>query len=214
MREKRNRSTKRRGAYLILSIVLVFCLLLTIVFNVARITSRKMSDSAIQNLSESLGLIRNTIEAILRSEVEFQVMLAQEIAQMQDPEAYILAFEKNQAMTRLSLVWTGQAQGVSSEGESFWPDELDFSAGSTVSGMDISRSYVNHMGAWSYTIRCPVERGGQEIATLYAEYIYDEIDKALPSGGFYDRQATLYIMDAGSERFVLKPSGMGQRDAD
>lgn len=101
MREKRNRSTKRRGAYLILSIVLVFCLLLTIVFNVARITSRKMSDSAIQNLSESLGLIRNTIETILRSEVEFQVMLAQEIAQMQDPEAYILAFEKNQAMTNV-----------------------------------------------------------------------------------------------------------------
>ncbi len=213
MREKRNLSAKRRGLSLFLSIVLVFCVLLAIVFGVARITSKKMSDSAVQNLSESLDLIRNTIEAILRNEAEFQVLLAQEIAQMEDPEAYVLAFEKNRAMTKLSLVWAGQAEGVSSTGDTFCPDELDFSAGRTVNGLEISQSYVNYMGAWSYTVRCPVERGGQQAGALYAEYIYDEIDKALPSAGFYNQQATLYIMDSGSERFVLKPSGMGQRDA-
>ncbi len=47
---------------------------------------------------------------------------------------------------------------------------------------------------------------------LYAEYIYDAIDKSLPNE-FYNKEATLYIMDAASERFVLKPKGMGQRDA-
>ncbi len=47
---------------------------------------------------------------------------------------------------------------------------------------------------------------------LYAEYIYDAIDKSLPNE-FYNKEATLYIMDAESERFVLKPKGMGQRDA-
>ena len=68
------------------------------------------------------------------------------------------------------------------------------------------------MGTWSYTIKCPVERDGREIGTLYAEYVYDAIDQSLPDG-FYNKQASLYIMDAESQRFVLKPKGMGQRSA-
>ena len=44
------------------------------------------------------------------------------------------------------------------------------------------------------------------------EYIYDSLDNSLPDG-FYNKQATLYIMDAESERFVLKPKGMGMRSA-
>ena len=68
------------------------------------------------------------------------------------------------------------------------------------------------MGTWAYTMKCPVERQGQEIGTLYVEYIYDTIDKSLPNG-FYGKQASLYIMDAESQRFVLKPKGMGQRSA-
>ena len=38
-----------------------------------------MSESAVQNLSESLDLLECTIEAILRSEAEFQMMIAREI---------------------------------------------------------------------------------------------------------------------------------------
>ena len=57
-----------------------------------------------------------------------------------------------------------------------------------------------------------MERDGQEIGTLYAEYVYDNIDRSLPDG-FYNNQASLYIMDAQSQRFVLKPKGMGERSA-
>ena len=49
-------------------------------------------------------------------------------------------------------------------------------------------------------------------ATLYAEYTYEAIDQSLPVG-FYDKQAVLYLMDAATERFVLQPEGMGERDA-
>ncbi|MCX4265628.1 MAG: hybrid sensor histidine kinase/response regulator, partial [Firmicutes bacterium] len=76
----------------------------------------------------------------------------------------------------------------------------------------VSQSYVNYMGTWAYSIKCPVQKNGQEIATLYMEYTYDLIDRFLPEG-FYNAQATLYIMDAESERFVLKPEGMGKRSA-
>ena len=47
---------------------------------------------------------------------------------------------------------------------------------------------------------------------LYVEYTYDALERSMP-GGFYNNQATLYVMDADSERFVLKPKGMGKRSA-
>ena len=200
------------GFSLLFSIILIFCVFGALVFSIAQKISREMSASAIQNLSETLDLIQCTIEAILRNEAEFQGLIAQEIARMDNPEAYICAYEKNQTMSKMSLILVGRTEGVSNTGEPFTEEGLDFSAGGTVLGMQVSQSYVNHMGTWSYTIKCPVERDGQPIGTLYAEYMYDTIDQSLPDG-FYNKQASLYIMDAESQRFVLKPKGMGQRNA-
>ncbi len=171
-----------------------------------------MSASAIQNLSESLDLIQSTIEAIFRSQADFQALIAQQVARSDDPAGYIRAYEKNHTMVKLSLIPTGETEGVSSTGERFTEESLDFSAGGTISGMPVSQSYVNGMGTWAYTLKCPVERNGQAIGTLYAEYIYDAIDRSLPEG-FYNKRASLYIMDGQSQRFVLKPKGMGQRSA-
>ena len=207
-----NRQRKTRGLSLLFLIILFFSIFGAIISTVSQRISREMSASAIQNLSESLDLIQSTIEAILRSQSDFQSLIAQEIARVDDPEAYIRACEKNQAMARLSLIPAGETEGISNTGERFTEEGLDFSAGGTISGMSVSQSYVNYMGTWSYTLKCPVERDGQTIGTLYAEYIYDAIDRSLPDG-FYNKQASLYIMDAQSQRFVLKPKGMGQRSA-
>ena len=212
MKAKFIKGNKRKGQRLLLSIVLVFCAMGAVVYLASRQVSREMSSAAIQNLSESLDLIQYTIEAILRSEADFQTLIAQEIARAEDPEEYIRAYEKNQAMSKMSLILTGKTEGVSNTGEPFTEEGLDFSGGGVVGGLPVSQSYVNHMGTWSYTMKCPVQRDGEEIGTLYAEYVFDAIDRSLPSG-FYDKQATLYIMDAQSQRFVLKPKGMGQRSA-
>ena len=198
---------------MLLSIILIFSVFGAVVFSVSQKISKEMSASAIQNLSESLDLIQSTIEAILHSETEFQTLIAREIARADDPTAYILAYEKNQTMAKLSLILTGETEGLSNTGERFTEEDLDFSAGGTISGLPVSQSYVNYMGTWSYTVKCPVERAGQEIGTLYAEYVYDAIDQSLPAEGFYNKQASLYIMDAQSQRFVLKPKGMGKRSA-
>lgn len=179
---------------------------------VSRKISREMSASAIQNLSESLDLIQSTIEAIFRSQADFQALIAQEVARSDDPAAYIRAYGKNHTMVKLSLIPAGKTEGVSSTGERFTEESLDFSAGGTISGMPVSQSYVNDMGTWAYTLKCPVERNGQAVGVLYAEYIYDAIDRSLPEG-FYNKRASLYIMDGQSQRFVLKPKGMGQRSA-
>ncbi len=212
MKEKPDRREKRRGYTLLLSIVLVFCVFGAIVYAISQKISREMSTGAIQNLSESLELIQCTIEAILGNQAEFQKLIAKEVARAEDPEAYVLAYENNRTMSKISLILSGETQGVSSIGEPFTEEGLDFSAGGTMMGMQVSRSYLNFMGTWAYTIKCPVERQGEEIGTLYVEYVYDAIDKSLP-GAFYGKQATLYIMDAESQRFVLKPKGIGQRDA-
>ena len=212
MKDKLKTVLRNTGISLLISIVLIFCILGTVVFTVAQKVSNEMSDSAVQNLSESLDLIKCTIEAILRSEADFQTMMARELAAVADPEEYIQSYERNRTMVKLSLIMSGQTQGVSNVDEVFSPADLDFSAGRTINGLPVSQSYLNYMGAWSYTIKCPVEKDGQEMATLYVEYTYDSLDKSLPDG-FYNSQATLYVMDAESERFVLKPKGMGKRSA-
>ena len=203
---------KRKSLTMLASIVLVFAVMGCVVFAISRRISREMSDSAVQNLSESLDLIQCTIESILRSEAEFQQLLARDVAAAEDPEEFVRNYEKNSTMVRLSLVLSGREEGVSSTGETFRPDELDFSGGGEIEGLPFSRSYVNYMGTWAYSISCPVQRDGQELGTLYVEYIYDALDKSLPNG-FYNKRAMLYIMDAQSERFVLKPKGMGERSA-
>ncbi len=212
MKRKQKKNGTDQGVSLLLSIILVFCILGAVVFSVARKISTEMSASAIQNLSESLDLIECTIEAILNKEAEFQIMMAQKVAVADDPKEYIESYSKNQTMVKISLIRAGETQGISNTGETFSEEGLDFSAGGAIGGLEVSRSYMNYMGTWAYTMKCPVEKDGQEIAALYVEYVYDSFDKSLPNG-FYDGKAMLYIMDAQSQRMVLKPKGMGERSA-
>ena len=195
MKKKQNQRRADKGIPLLLSIILVFGILGAVVFSVARRLSAEMSASAIQNLSESLELMKGTIEAILLKEAEFQKMIAYEIAENDRPVEFVRSYNRNQTMVKISLVLPGESSGISNTGESFSEDELDFSAGGTVDGLPISRSYINYMGTWAYSMKCPVEKDGQEIGTLYIEYIYDSLDKSLPNG-FYNGKAMLYIMEA------------------
>ena len=212
MKKRQFKSKIDGSGSLLLSIIVVFSILGAVVFSVARKISVEMSASAIQNLSESLDLIESTIEAILNKEAEFQQVLAQDIAQMTDQEGYICTYQKNDTMVRVSLIREGKAEGISNTGEPFSEADLDFSAGRSINGVAVSESYMNYMGTWAYTMKCPVMRDGKTIASLYVEYVYDSLDKSLPSG-FYNKRAMLYIMDAESERMVLKPKGMGERSA-
>lgn len=212
MKEQAKKFKKNQGMFLFLPIILIFCVLGIVVFSVSQKINREMSDSAIQNLSETLDLLKCTIESIWSNEAEFQLLMAQALAQTDDPEEFILSEEANKTMVKISFIMTGETVGISNTNEPFTADELDFSGGGTINGLPVSRSYINYMGAWAYSLQCPVIKDGREIGRLYVEYTYDALDNSLPEG-FYNSQATLYIMDAQSERFVLKPVGMGQRSA-
>ena len=212
MEKKQNQRKNDKSFSLLLSIILVFSIFGAVIFSVAQKISTEMSSSAIQNLSESLELMKGTIDAILLKEAEFQKLIADEIAEIGDPEQFVRTYNKNNTMVKMSLILSGKEEGISNTGETFTEEELDFSADWTIDGIPISKSYVNYMGTWAYTIKCPVEKDGREIASLYIEYVYDALDRSLPDG-FYNGHAMLYIMDTQSERMVLKPKGMGERDA-
>jgi len=212
MKKKQSKNKTNKGIALLLSIILVFGILATVVFSVSRKISTEMSNSAIQNLSESLDLMKGTIEAILVKEAEFQKLIAQEIANIENPEGFVRSYHRNQTMVKLSIILSGETEGISNIGELFSEKELNFSSGKTVDNLAISESYLNYMGTWAYTMKCPVIKDNEVIATLYAEYVYDSFDKSLPNG-FYNGKAMLYIMDAENERLVLKPKGMGERSA-
>ena len=197
---------------LIISFLLVFGILGTVVFFVSQRISSEMSASAIGNLSDSLDLISNTIETLLEKEAEFQKLIAREITYAENPEDFILSYDKNKTMVKLSLIPSGKTTGISSTGDVFTESGLDFSNGQTVEDLPLSQSYINSMGTWAYTLKCPVVQDGKETATLYIEYIYDVFDEALP-GRFYNNEAKLYLMDSATERLVLKPKGMGEGDA-
>lgn len=192
--------------------LMVFCILGAVVYSVAQRISEEMSLSAINNLDESLDLIGNTIETILGKEAEFQVLIAQEMADSKNPEDFVRSYERNSTMVKISMIFAGKTEGISNTGEVFSEEELDFSAGKTVAGLPLSSSYVNDMGTWAYTMKCPIVRENDEIGALYIEYIYDSFDEALPND-FYNSEATLYLMDAASRKFVMKPKGIGERDA-
>lgn len=212
MKEKKDRDRTDKKIPLLLSIIFVFCVFGSVVFAVSQKISKEMSTAAIQNLNENLDLIKCTIESICKKDAEFQKLMAQEIARLENPEDFIRSYQKNQTMVKISIIRAGEEKGISSTGEIFSEDGMDFTASKTIEGLEISYSYVNYMGTWAYTLKCPVVRDDKEIGMLYVEYTYDSLDKSLPDG-FYNKQAMLYIMDAKTERFVLKPKGMGERSA-
>ncbi len=212
MAKRQRKNNSGRGSTLIVAVVLTFIILGTVVYSVARQISSQMTQSAIDNLSESLGLLQGTIQAIMHKEAEFQKLIAQELSLLEDPEAFVLSYNTNKTMIKMSIIPAGETKGISSTGEVFSAEALDFSSGKKIDDLPLSGSYLNDMGTWAYTIACPVTQNGEQIATLYIEYIYDTLDEALPPK-FYNNNATLYVMDARSQRFVLKPKGIGERVA-
>jgi len=201
------RAKKTIGAWTI-AVIVIFVVMAVSIYGIAKKTYDDMSEAAIQNLNENLNLMGNTVEAIMRSEAEFQLLTAEEIAQAKDPQGYIRSLRTSESASKFSFVPHDQEQGISNDGETFDPSTLVFPEGSSVLGLELSQTYVNYQGVWAYTMKCPVERAGQNVGTLYVEYDFGAIAQSLPKG-FYDKQAVLYLMDTASERFVMKPEGMG-----
>ena len=136
IRRKQNKYGTDKGFPLLLSMILVFCILGAVVFSVSWKISRE----------------------ILKKEAEFQKLMAQEIAEREEPEEYVRSYRKNQTMVKIAFIRAGETEGISSTGEVFSEEGLDFSSGGVVDGLLVSHSYLNYMGTWAYIIIRPVEK--------------------------------------------------------
>ena len=108
MKKKSYKNETKKRVSLFLSIIIVFCFFGVLIFSVSRKISKEMSAAAVRNLNENLDLIKCTIEAIWGKEAEFQKLMAQELASVEDPEDYIRSFQKNQTMVKISWIKTGE----------------------------------------------------------------------------------------------------------
>ena len=161
MEKKTHESGTDKRFPLVLSIILVFSILGAVVFSVSRKMSREMSASAIQNLNENLDLIKYTVEAIWSNQAEFQKLMAQEIAIIdEDLEDYIRSYQRNETIAKISLIRAGESEGISSTGEVFSEEGMDFSSWEILDGLEVSHSSLNYMGTWAYSIKCPVVQNG------------------------------------------------------
>ncbi|MCM1156697.1 MAG: hybrid sensor histidine kinase/response regulator, partial [Roseburia sp.] len=210
--EKEKRSGIHKKCMLVAPFIAVFGILGAVVFGASKRISVEMSEAAISNLSENLDLISNTIETLVNQQVNVQKMIAEELAYAENPKDIVCSYGVNDTIVKLSILLVGEKEGISNTGEPFTEDSLDFSAGKLADNLPLSESYVNSMGTWAYTIKCPVIKDGSEIATLYAEYLYDSFDKVLP-GRFYNNEARLYLIDTASKRLVLTPKGIEEQYA-
>ena len=133
MRNDMEKETKRRGfdrgRALIVTVVLFFAVLGSVVFSVSRRITDEMAMSAISNLSESLDLIEGTIGTMLEMEAEYQKLMAKELAETEEPEAFIRFYDGNRTMVKVSMTEAGASEGISGNGEPFTVEGLDFSAG-------------------------------------------------------------------------------------
>ncbi len=127
--EKQKSNVTRRKLALIIPVIVAFCILGAVVFFISRRISIEMSESAISNLSESLDLIGNTMETILNKEAEFQKLIAKEIADAEDPVDFVLSYDRNNTMVKMSLILSGETEGISNTGDVFTEEELDFTKG-------------------------------------------------------------------------------------
>ena len=93
---------------------------------------------------------------------------------MEDPEEFIRSYNRNNTMVKISFVSSGKTEGISNTGETFSPENLDFSSGKSVEGLMMSQSYLNSMGTWAYTIKCPVKKvtGKNEKICLKSTVVY------------------------------------------
>lgn len=81
---KENKERKNGKKFFLFPILFVFVILGGFVFHISATISEEMSQSAIGNLSESLELIKGTLEELLDREAQFQKMIAQELAMSDD----------------------------------------------------------------------------------------------------------------------------------
>lgn len=193
---------KSRAALLMLA---VMALIGAIIFGLSARIQAQMEQSATENVRELVQVIEAGIAEIRRNDVSTAIQLSDLFTVKEDTLTQLTHMYKSSPFARISFVPAGSENGISSNGKEFTPSALP--KGETYAQTDslVTDVYMSDLGAWTYTVICPVYSGDDAAGTFYADVIMERYDNILPNA-IYQGDGLIYILDAETLRFIYEPT--------
>lgn len=195
---------KYRIGRILIPILIVSSLVCIITFLSSRIESQ-MELSATGNVREIVQVIESGIAEIRRNDVAAAGRLPEFFSSDAEAVSLLKRMQKDSPFARISFVPADSESGVSNRGNPFLPTTIPEWENTMVGETGISSVYMSDLGAWTYTIRCPVYEAEELTGNLYADVIMERYDDILPDS-IYQSDGLIYILDADSLRFIYEPT--------
>lgn len=195
---------KRRIGKILIPILIVTALGCIITLLSSR-TSSQMEVSATGNVREIVQVIESGIAEIRRNDIAAASHLTEFFSSDEDVVELLKRMQKDSPFARISFVPVDSESGVSNNGNPFAISTIPEWETTTAGEPGISNVYMSDLGAWTYTIQCPVYEAGEMKGNLYADVIMERYDDILPDS-IYQNDGLIYILDADSLRFIYEPT--------
>lgn len=195
---------KHRIGRILIPIVIVLSLGCIITFLSSRIESQ-MELAATGNVRELVQVIESCIAEIRRNDVAAAGRLPEFYSSDEEVVGLLKRMQKDSPFTRISFIPAGAESGISNRGKRFLAGTIPEWENSMAGEAGISSVYMSDLGAWTYTIQCPVYEEGEYTGDLYADVIMERYDDILPDS-IYQSDGLIYILDADSLRFIYEPT--------
>lgn len=203
--ERRMLRMKWHKSRAVLLMLAVMALIGSIIFGLSSRIRVQMEQSATENVREIVQVVEAGIAEIRRNDVSTAAQLATLFDVRGDTLTQLARMCESSPFARISFVPAASESGVSSNGKEFVPSALP--AGEIYAHTDslVTDVYMSDLGAWTYTVLCPVYDTGEPAGTLYADIIMERYDNILPNS-IYQGDGLIYILDAETLRFVYEPT--------
>ena len=195
---------KYRIGRILIPILIVSSLGCIITFLSSRIESQ-MELAATGNVRELVQVIESGIAEIRRNDVAAARRLPEFYSSDEEVSGLLRRMQKGSPFARVSFVPAGAESGVSDQGDTFLANQVPEWDNSVTEETRISSVYMSDLGAWTYTIQCPVYEEEEYTGDLYADVIMERYDDILPDS-IYQSDGLIYILDADSLRFIYEPT--------
>ncbi len=159
--------------------------------------------AAVSNLSGNMSVLSITADRMMCREAENLQTIASYAAAKDDPGIWIGDYCTTDGLTAVDLVMSETSKEYG--GLSVPVKSLDFTDGRTLNGVSISKSYRREDGQWCYALSCPVIHDRQFVGTLYGEFVWKEIEEALPSS-LYGENSVFLLLDGMTENIIVQPT--------
>lgn len=164
---------------------------------------RKMlNESAYTNVQNTLTNLENVISNEFEEDHRQLQMLASGCAAVDDIEAYLQNLEYSFDIKGLYYSKQNEQEAVGKDGKVLDISKLEFKE--HTNGVVRSEAYMNNLGDFSYIVKEPIIKDGNETGFLYAEYSMERFSKLMPRDEKIEEN-NYSIMLSNSMRYVYTP---------